>query len=104
MRAQPFDWLAFVEVLNTLLAVATGVQVVENQEVDTSTILGFVSNVGPGEGVEKHLHFAFYEGENRRQAGQGLLTSFDAVVVPVPPMFANGFESGDTFAWSSAVQ
>ena len=80
------------------------VQVVENQQVDTATILGFVSNMGPGEGAEEHLHFAFYEGENRRQAGQGLLTSIDAVVVSVPPMFADGFESGDTSAWSSAVQ
>jgi hypothetical protein len=76
------------------------VRVTEGQVVSLSTVLGVVSNAGPE--VGEFLHFAVYEGENRREVGgQGLLTSVDAVLLPVPPIFLDGFETGDTSHWSS---
>jgi len=80
------------------------IQVTDGQLVTPSNVLGHISNIGT-EGVgDEHLHFSVYEGENARQTGQGLLTSVDTVLIPVPPIFADGFESGDTTAWSSTVQ
>ena len=79
------------------------IQVTDGQLVTPSNVLGHISNIG-SEGVgDEHLHFSVYEGENRREEGQGLLTSVDAVLIPVPPIFSDGFESGDTSAWSSTV-
>lgn len=74
------------------------VQVTQGQQVGLSTVLGFVSDAGTS--ADEHLHFAIYEGENARDKGQGLLTSIDAVLIPAPPIFADGFETGDTSRWS----
>jgi len=78
------------------------IQVSEGRLVTTSSVLGVVSGVGSDEGDQ--LHFAVYYGENARLAGQGLLSSVDAVLVASPGLFSDGFESGSTSAWSSTVQ
>ena len=78
------------------------IQVSAGQLVTPDSVLGIVSDVGSDEG--DRLHFAVYYGENTRQAGQGLLSSVDAVVVALPDLFSDGFESGNASAWSSTVQ
>jgi hypothetical protein len=42
----------------------SGVGVILGQDVSTSTVLGYVSNVSSTEGVPNHLHLAVYDGAN----------------------------------------
>lgn len=47
------------------------------------------------------LYDAYGSGATPRITGCDLLTGWTAYSEPVPPLFADGFESGDTSAWSS---
>lgn len=75
-------------------------QVTQGQQVFLGNLVGY--SMDSGQPNIDDFNFALYEGQNRRVGGQGLLSSVDMVLRP-DLIFADGFESGDTSAWTLEV-